>query len=41
MNSAPAWCIAWTRILPGLILIAKDDRTLSWLQDQFRLRQVT
>jgi 23S rRNA pseudouridine1911/1915/1917 synthase len=24
----------------GLILIAKNDRTLHWLQDQFRLRQV-
>lgn len=25
----------------GLILIAKNDRTLHWLQDQFRLRKVT
>lgn len=25
----------------GLILMAKDDRTHRWLQDQFRLRQVT
>jgi 23S rRNA pseudouridine1911/1915/1917 synthase len=24
----------------GLILIAKNDRTLTWLQDQFRLRKV-
>ena len=24
----------------GLILVAKNDRTLNWLQDQFRLRQV-